>query len=165
MHARTGVETHNWFGDIRASPTIVARPTSEEELIAIVRETGKFPSPVRAAGSNHSTTRCVVADAGTVVDMTGMNRILHIGEDTVTAQAGALYIDVAKELQKHHLQLYVNIELGNLSMGSAACFCAGRARRRHGDRDRPAFILSGRSGGIGFGARHRSVTIAGWPRC
>lgn len=121
MDSRRGVETRNWFGDIRASPAVVVRPKDEHELIAIVRDAKTFPSPVRAAGSNHSTTRCVVADAGTVVDMTGMNDILHVGENTVTAQAGALYIDVAKELQKHHLQFYVNIELGNLSMGSAAC--------------------------------------------
>ena len=121
MQARTGVETRNWFGDIRAFPAVVVQPANAEELIAIVRDPTRFPSPVRAAGSNHSTTRCVVADGGTVVDMTGMHRILHVGENTVTAQAGALYIDVAKELQKHHLQFYVNIELGNLSMGSASC--------------------------------------------
>jgi FAD/FMN-containing dehydrogenase len=99
----------------------VVRPTTEAELVSIVRDTATFPAPVRAAGSNHSTTRCVVADTGTVIEMKGMNRILQITEDTVTAQAGALYIDVAKELQKHNLQFYVNIELGNLTMGSAAC--------------------------------------------
>ena len=48
-----------------------------------------------------------------------MDRILRIGADTVTAEAGALYIDVAKELAKHNLQFYVNIELGNLTIGSA----------------------------------------------
>jgi FAD/FMN-containing dehydrogenase len=121
MNRRTSVETHNWFGDIRAHPSVVVRPASEEDLIAIVRDTARFPPPVRAAGSSHSTTRCVVADEGTVVEMKGMNRILQITADTVTAQAGALYIDVAQELQKHNLQFYVNIELGNLTMGSAAC--------------------------------------------
>jgi FAD/FMN-containing dehydrogenase len=59
--------------------------------------------------------------------MSDMNRILEIRHDPhenktyVTAEAGALYIDVALELQKRNLQFYVNIELGNLSMGSAAC--------------------------------------------
>src|SRR5262249_24554626 len=41
--------------------------------------------------------------------------------DTVTAQAGALYIDVAQELEKQRLQFYVNTEIGSLSIGSAAC--------------------------------------------
>ena len=50
-----------------------------------------------------------------------MNQIVQITDDAVTAQAGAIYIDVAQELQKKNLQFYVNTEIGNLSMGSAAC--------------------------------------------
>jgi L-gulonolactone oxidase len=49
-----------------------------------------------------------MAEGGTAVLMREMNRILAIGPETVTAEAGALYIDVAKELQKHGLQFYVN---------------------------------------------------------
>ncbi len=121
METRTGIEAHNWFGDIRFHPAVVARPTTDAELISIVKDTAKYPSPVRASGSDHSTTRCVVSEPGTKVDMKGMNRIVQIGADRVVAQAGALRIDVAKELQKHNLQFYVNIELGNLTMGAAAC--------------------------------------------
>ena len=121
MEKRSGVEAHNWFGDIRFQPAVIVRPTTEEELVAIVKDKASYPAPVRAAGSNHSTTRCVVSEPGTTIDMKGMNRILRIGQDIVVAQAGALYIDVAMELQKHNLQFYVNIELGNLTMGAAAC--------------------------------------------
>lgn len=121
METHTGVEAHNWFGDIRFRPAVVVRPTSEAELVEIVKDSARYPSPVRAAGSSHSTTHCVVCEPGTKVDMRGMNRILQIGGDRVTAQVGALYIDVAKELQRNGLQFYVNIELGNLSMGAAAC--------------------------------------------
>ena len=53
--------------------------------------------------------------------MSKMNQIRQITSDTVTAQAGAIYIDVAQELEKKNLQFYVNTEIGNLSMGSAAC--------------------------------------------
>jgi FAD/FMN-containing dehydrogenase len=52
-----------------------------------------------------------------------MNQIVSIGPDTVTAEAGALLIDVAKELERQGLQFYVNIELGNATLGSLAC-CA-----------------------------------------
>ncbi len=48
-------------------------------------------------------------------------RLSIIASDTVTAQGGAIYIDVAQELEKHGLQFYVNTEIGNLSVGSAAC--------------------------------------------
>jgi FAD/FMN-containing dehydrogenase len=116
-----GPKVRNWFGDIHSQPRVVVKPTKVEEIVAVLKNPEKYPSPVRAVGSNHSVTRCTVADGGTLIDMTGLNRILQIGPDTVTAEGGALYIDVAKELDKQHLQFYVNIELGNLSLGSGAC--------------------------------------------
>ena len=88
-----------------------------------MRDADKYPSPVRARGSGHSTTVCGVADGGTVINMKPMSRILDIGTDTVTAEAGAMLIDVAKELEQRGLQFYVNIELGNATIGSLAC-CA-----------------------------------------
>ena len=114
-------QVHNWFGSITSSPSVVTEAYNVQDIIAIVQDTEKYPTPVRAVGSNHSTTPCGVADNGTVIVMRKMNRILNIGPDTVTAEAGALYIDVAKELQKHNLQFYVNVEIGNLTIGSAAC--------------------------------------------
>ncbi len=114
-------QMRNWFGSIVSFPSVVTEAESVQDIIAIVQNTEKYPSPVRAIGSNHSTTPCGVADNGTGVIMRKMNRVLDISADTVTAEAGALYIDVAKELQKHGLQFYVNVEIGNLTIGSAAC--------------------------------------------
>jgi hypothetical protein len=114
-------EVRNWFGDITSTPKVVVEPRNVQELIAIMQNSAAYPSPVRAVGSNHSTTPCGVADNGTLVVMRHMNRILHIGSDSVTAEAGALYIDVAQVLQKHGLQFHVNTEIGSLSMGSGAC--------------------------------------------
>jgi FAD/FMN-containing dehydrogenase len=85
----------NWFGDISSQPRVVVKPTTVEEIIAVLKNPAKYPSPVRPVGSNHSVTRCTVADGGTQIDMTGFKQI-QIGTDTVTAQAGALYIDVAR---------------------------------------------------------------------
>ena len=56
-----------------------------------------------------------------MIKMQGMNRILEISDETVTAEAGAILVDVAQELKKRGLQFYVNTEIGNLSIGSAAC--------------------------------------------
>ena len=55
--------------------------------------------------------------------MRAMDKIISIDKQamTVTAEAGALYIDVALALKEQGLQLYVNVEIGNLTMGSAAC--------------------------------------------
>lgn len=122
------VKVQNWKRSITSYPEVVVRPETVEEIAEILQNPQEYPAPVRAIGSNHSTTRCGTADGGTVVDMTGMDRIVEIsrprdeGDDsTVTAEAGALYIDVAEDLQRHGLQFYVNVELGNLSVGSAAC--------------------------------------------
>jgi hypothetical protein len=111
----------NWFGDIETRPSVVVKPTTVEEIVAVLKNPDKYPSPVRAVGSNHSVTRCTVADGGTQIDMTAFKQIVQIGPDSVTAQAGALYIDVATELGKQNLQFFVNIELGNLTIGSGAC--------------------------------------------
>ncbi len=116
-----GVAYANWYGDFPSRPQVVVRPTTVEEIVAIVKNPGKYPSPIRAIGSNHSTSACGVADGGTVIQMMGMNRIVEIGKDTVTAQAGALYIEVGQELEKRGMQFYVNIELGNLTVGSGVC--------------------------------------------
>ena len=111
----------NWFGDLVSHPQVVVEANSLEDIVAILKDPVKYPSPVRAIGSNHSTAPCGVVEGGTLIQMSKMNQIRQITAETVTAQAGAIYIDVAQELQKKNLQFYVNTEIGNLSMGSAAC--------------------------------------------
>lgn len=119
------IEVRNWKGSFRYSAERVERVTSVEEIVRIVRDAERYPSPVRVKGSHHSTTGCVVAEGGTVIEMSAMNRILEIDEQalTIRMQAGVLHIDAAKALAERGLQFYVNIELGNLTVGSGAC-CA-----------------------------------------
>src|SRR6516162_9756197 len=111
----------NWFGDLISHPRVVVEATSVDDIINILKNPDQYPSPVRAVGSNHSTAPVGVAEGGTLIRMSGMNRILDIGTDTVTVQAGAILLDIAHELEKHGLQFYVNTEIGSLSAGSAAC--------------------------------------------
>jgi FAD/FMN-containing dehydrogenase len=110
----------NWFGDVVSHPQVIVAANSVDDIIAVLKDQDKYPSPVRAVGSNHSTAPCGVAEGGTLIRMK-MNRILSIGADTVTVEAGALYIDIAKALEARGLQFYVNTEIGSLSAGSAAC--------------------------------------------
>lgn len=111
----------NWFGDIASNPAAVVEAASVDDIVAVLKNPARYPSPVRAVGSNHSTSPCGTADGGTLIQMSKMNAILQVTGDTVTAQGGALYIDIAQELEKRGLQFYVNTEIGNLSVGSAAC--------------------------------------------
>ncbi len=111
----------NWFGDLTSHPKAVVEAASVDDIVAVLKDPGRYPSPVSAIGSNHSTERCGVADGGTVIRTGKLSRILDISGDSVTVEAGAIYVDIAKELEKQGLQFYVNTEIGNLTAGSAAC--------------------------------------------
>ncbi|MBX2868853.1 MAG: SDR family NAD(P)-dependent oxidoreductase [Acidiferrobacterales bacterium] len=112
----------NWEESISLNAGKAVLPSSVEEICRIVKDSDQYPSPIRPAGSRHSTTHCGVADGGTLVITRKMDRVVEIDRDnlTVTVEAGALYIDVARKLREHGLQFYVNVEIGNLTMGSAA---------------------------------------------
>ena len=112
----------NYDGSIVTTPQQVARPTTVAELQNILRQTDKFPSPVRPMGSFHSLTPCA-ASPGTVVDMTRMKKVVKIDAQamTFTAEAGLEIIEATRILREQKLQFLLNIEIGNLTLGSAAC--------------------------------------------
>jgi FAD/FMN-containing dehydrogenase len=112
----------NYDGGISTTPQEHVHPKSVEELQQILRDRHKYPGPVRAMGSNHSLTPCA-ASTGTVVSMDHFNKIVKIdaAKNTITAQAGLQLVDAAAALRKKNLQFMLNIEIGNLTLGSAAC--------------------------------------------
>lgn len=112
----------SYDGSITATPQKVASPQSVEDLQAILRDTATYPSPVRAVGSFHSLTPCP-ASTGTMVEMKQMKQIISIDKNkmTFTAQAGLEIIEASKALRAQKLQMMLNIEIGNMTLGSAAC--------------------------------------------
>jgi FAD/FMN-containing dehydrogenase len=110
----------NWFGNIVSHPSVIVDANSVDDIVAVLKDTATYPSPVRAVGSNHSTAPCGVAEGGTLIRMK-MNKILNIGADSLTVQAGAVHLDMANALKAKNLQFYVNTEIGSLSAGSASC--------------------------------------------
>jgi hypothetical protein len=124
----------NWLGNISHTPGRKFSPTCKEQIQAILRDPDNWPTPVRASGANHSVTPVAVADTGTFLDMSEMNRIdapvTTNGVRTITAEAGASYIKVAKILRGRRqndsepfepgCQFFVNCEIGSLTMGAAA---------------------------------------------
>ena len=112
----------NYDGSIVSTPVIFVRPESVERLQSILRNHDTFPSPVRAVGSNHSLTPCA-SSPGTMVSMKSLNRIIAIDPAamTFTAQAGLEIVEAAKALRQQNLQFMLNIEIGNLTLGAAAC--------------------------------------------
>jgi L-gulonolactone oxidase len=117
------IERHNWKGNLTYFPCVVAQAYGVDDIVRIMKDQERYPSPVRAAGSQHSTTLCIEANSGTIVDVTKMNKILAIDDHalTITMQPGVLYIDAAKALEKAGLAFYINFEIGHATVGSVAC--------------------------------------------
>jgi hypothetical protein len=112
----------NYDGGITTCPNQLAFPTTVAEIPSILRVRSRYPSPVCAKGSYHSLAPCVSSE-GTIIDMTRMKRILRIDTETMTltAEAGLQFIDASKALRAKGLQFFTNIEIGNMTLGSAAC--------------------------------------------
>jgi hypothetical protein len=112
----------NYDGSITASPQQLVYPDSVETIRAVLRDATRYPSPVRATGSYHSLTPCASSE-GTMVKMSNMDRVLEIDEEnlTITAEAGLQIIDANHALRERGMQFMTNIEIGNMTLGSAAC--------------------------------------------
>src|SRR5262249_29973989 len=112
----------NYDGSITTTPSTIAYPESVQDLQDIMRDAAACPGPVRAKGSFHSVTPCVSTD-GTLVDMSRLTQVISIDPvgQLFTAQAGLQFIDASRALRTHDLQFITNIEIGNMTLGSAAC--------------------------------------------
>jgi FAD/FMN-containing dehydrogenase len=73
----------NWFGDIVSHPAVIVDANSVDDIVAVMKDPVKYPSPVRAVGSNHSTAACGAADGGTLIRMK-MNQVLSIDSSANT---------------------------------------------------------------------------------
>jgi FAD/FMN-containing dehydrogenase len=120
MEIKQDVTVKTWDGTWTYHPKVVVTPKSVEDLVEILTDEVRFSSPVRPAGSMHSTARMNGDDGGTMVDMKAMNRILHFTDDTVTVEAGATYIVVSNALKERGLQFHVTTEIGNVTLGAMA---------------------------------------------
>lgn len=117
----------NWFGDIQCFEAGPERPASERDVVAILRDAGRYPSPLRPMGSRHSMTPCMAAFGagrwGTGIDMTAFTGEIRVDREraTATVPAGLTFYEAAHQLKGYGLQFRVNTELGTLTMGAAAC--------------------------------------------
>lgn len=112
----------NYDGSITAAPSQLVFAESAADIQAVLRDAHRYPGPVRAVGSYHSLTPCASSE-GTMINMSRMNRVLSIdaAAGTITAEAGIQFIEASKALREHSLQFMTNIEIGNMTLGSAAC--------------------------------------------
>jgi FAD binding domain len=102
-------------------PSMIAEPTNAREIIQILKNPRRYPSPVRPIGAGSSVTRCVTPNAGTLLDLSQMNRVLRIDADTVTVQPGIRLQQLAEILAQDGLELVGGFDFANRTAGGAVC--------------------------------------------
>jgi FAD-linked oxidoreductase len=96
----------NWAGNQSCAPTSIRRPTTEAELVAIVREAAEAGLRVKCVGAGHSFTPIACTD-GLMVDLSGYAQVLahDPAARTVTVQAGISLSTLCDELDRRGLAL------------------------------------------------------------
>jgi xylitol oxidase len=117
----------NWGGNVTYSTHRVLRPRSAaeaQELIAGIET-------IRPLGTRHSFS--LVADsAGALLSTEHLDRVVHIGEATVTVEAGIRYGDLSRALHADGLSLPNLASLPHISVGGAiATGTHGAGPRNH----------------------------------
>ena len=96
----------NWAGNQRATPKSVHFPSSENELVAIVRFAQAARRRVKLVGSGHSFTAIAVAD-DILVDLRNYCEFLEVSADRtcVTVQSGIVLADLNERLHREGLAM------------------------------------------------------------
>ncbi|MCC5951859.1 MAG: FAD-binding protein [Acidimicrobiia bacterium] len=115
---REGRVWRNWGGNQASVPIRWHRPTTEEELVAVVRRAAAEGTTVKAVGAGHSYS-AIACTSGHLVDLSGYDRVLAADLDSgvVTVQAGIPLWKLADELAVRGRALEV---LGDINVQSLA---------------------------------------------
>ena len=104
----------NWAGNITYSTERILRPRS----LAEAREMVAGATTIRPLGTRHSFS--LVADsAGVLLSTEHLNRIVEVGSETVTVEAGIRYGELSSALHDHGLALPNLASLPHISIGGA----------------------------------------------
>ena len=88
-----GASYSNWGLHRSTTPAVFVEPISYTDVQAIVRDSGRFPSPVNPVGSMLSVASTFVNDGGTMVCLRKLDDVIGIerdaaGREVVRVQAG-----------------------------------------------------------------------------
>jgi FAD/FMN-containing dehydrogenase len=114
---------------LRMMPDAVARPTSADDVVAVLAEAVAARQPVTTAGAQSSTTGASITERGVLLSMRGCERILDIDPATRTArvEAGALVGDVKRAAAAYGLTWAPDptSEVESTVGGAIACNASG----------------------------------------
>ena len=121
---------------LRLVPEGVARPARAEEVAEVVREAAAAGAAVTPAGSQTSTTAASITDAGVLLSLRAMDRVLDVDprSRTMRVEAGALLSDVKRAAAAHGLFFPPDptSEESSTVGGAVACNASGARTLRYG---------------------------------
>jgi hypothetical protein len=100
-------------------PLRIYLPRSIEDIVTVVRETGRLGIRPRVRSKGHSSNDLVVAERGSVLVTEKLDRVLAVDESalTVTTQAGAVLAEVDEHLAPYGLGLPVIGDHAHITVG------------------------------------------------
>ncbi len=104
----------NWAGNVTYSATRVRAPRTVEEAQELVAGSDRL----KTLGTRHSFNRVADTD-GTLLSTEHLDRIVHVGENSVTVEAGIRYGELGRFLEEHRLALPNYASLPHISVGGA----------------------------------------------
>jgi alditol oxidase len=105
---------HNWAGNVTYSASRLLEAQTVEEAQALIAATPR----IRALGTRHSFSRVADFD-GVLLSTEHLNRIVDIGESSVTVEAGIRYGELGAALREHGLAVSNFASLPHISVGGA----------------------------------------------
>ena len=104
----------NWAGNVTYSTERILRPRSVEEALELIAGT----ESLRPLGTRHSFS--LIADsADALLSTEHLNRVIELGPDTITVEAGIRYGELAAALDNHGVALPNFASLPHISVGGA----------------------------------------------
>ena len=104
----------NWAGNVTYSTTRILQPKSVEEAQELIAAA----DVVRPLGTRHSFSRVADSD-GALLSTEQLDRVVEIGESTVTVEAGIRYGELSSALYEHGLAVANLASLPHISVGGA----------------------------------------------
>ena len=112
----------------RKAPAKTYTPTNLARLMRCLDPDRKVATPIRIRGAGTAATDCNTCSTGSVIDMTGLDRIKHVDSlgHTVTAEAGVRLGALVAALAEEGLELVGNYDQMERTLGGAvASPCVG----------------------------------------
>jgi FAD/FMN-containing dehydrogenase len=96
----------NWAGNQKSRPVIIEKPSTDAEVVSVIKRAVSNKQRVKVVGSGHSFTGISVPDE-VMIDLTRMNRVVNVDHTVgvITVQAGIVLSDLNAQLELHQLSM------------------------------------------------------------